>query len=74
MAFIKLKEDQLIEGKKGVDSTFIIMEKCLKNVNMNELFKIAFGFSLSKKLIESYEKEYDKVKDDKNNEFIAQIL
>ena len=74
LAFIKLKEDQLIEGKKGVDSTFIIMENCLKNVNMNELFKIAFGFSLSKKLIESYEKEYDKVKDDKNNEFIAQIL
>jgi hypothetical protein len=49
------------------------MENCLKDINMDELFKIAFGFSLSKKLIENYEKEYDKVKDDKDNEFIAQI-
>ena len=74
LAFIKLKEEELIEGKKGVDSTFIIMDNCLKDVDMNELFKVAFGFSLSKKLIENYEKEYDKVKDDKNNEFISQIL
>lgn len=41
---------------------------------MDELFKTAFGFSLSKKLIEGYEKEYEKIKDDTNNEFIAQIL
>ena len=68
-----MKEEELIEGKNGVDSTFIIMENCLKDINMDELFKIAFGFSLSKKLIENYEKEYDKVKDDKDNEFIAQI-
>ena len=73
LAFIKMKEEELIEGKNGVDSTFIIMENCLKDINMDELFKIAFGFSLSKKLIENYEKEYDKVKDDKDNEFIAQI-
>ena len=74
LAFIKLKEEELIEGKLGVDSTFIIMENCLKDVNMDELFKTAFGFSLSKKLIEGYEKEYEKIKDDTNNEFIAQIL
>ena len=74
LAFIKLKEEELIKGKKGTDSTFIIMENCLKNVNEDELFRVAFGFSLSKKLIDEYEKEYNKVKDDINNEFVAQIL
>ena len=74
LAFIKLKEEELIKGKKGTDSTFIIMENSLKNVNEDELFRVAFGFSLSKKLIDEYEKEYNKVKDDINNEFVAQIL
>ena len=74
LAFIKLKEEELTNEKNGVDSTFIIMENCLKDVDMEELFKIAFGFSLSKKLIESYEKEYEEVKNDKDNEFIAQII
>ena len=74
LAFIKLKEEELIERRSGVDSTFLIMENCLKNVNIDELWKIAFGFSISKKLIESFEKEYDKVKDDNNNEFIKQII
>ena len=74
LAFIKLKEEQLIKGENGVDSTFIIIEQCLKDVNIDELFKIAFGFSLSRKLIEDYEKEYEKVKNDNKNEFIAQII
>ena len=74
LAFIKLKEEELIERRSGVDSTFLIMENCLKNVNIDELWKIAFGFSISKKLIESFEKEYDKVKDDNNNEFIKKII
>ena len=74
LAFIKLKEEELIERRSSVDSTFLIMENCLKNVNIDELWKIAFGFSISKKLIESFEKEYDKVKDDNNNEFIKQII
>ena len=74
LAFIKLKEEELIERRRGVDSTFLIMEDCLKNVNIDELWKIAFGFSISKKLIETFEKEYDKVKDDNNNEFIKQII
>lgn len=60
-----------MEGKKGIDSTFIIMEDCLKDVNMNELFIFDIRLSLSKKLIENYEKEYNKVKDDKKNEFVA---
>ena len=73
LAFIKLKEKELIESKNGIDSTMMAMHNCLKNVNVDELFKVAFGFSLSKKLIEGYEKEYDLVKNDKKNEFIRQV-
>ena len=43
------------------------------DIDLDELFKIAFGFSISKKEIENYEKEYDKNKDNKNNEFIIQL-
>jgi len=73
LAFIKLKEKDLTDSNNGIDSTMLIMNNCLKNVNIDELFKIAFGFSLSKKLIESYEKEYDLVKNDKKNVFIRQV-
>ena len=73
LAFIKLKEEELIEGKK-VDSSLLVMANCLKNVNIDELWKIAFGFSISKKQIENYEKEYDNIKGDEENEFIKQIL
>ena len=73
LAFIKLKEKDLIESKNGIDSTILVMNNCLKNVNVDDLFKVAFGFSLSKKIIEGYEKEYDLVKNDKKNEFMVQI-
>jgi len=73
LAFIKLKEKDLVDSKSGIDSTMMVMNNCLKNVNVDELFKVAFGFSLSKKLIESYEKEYELVKNNKKNEFISQV-
>jgi hypothetical protein len=73
LAFIKLKEKDLIDSKNGIDSTMLVMNNCLKNVNVDELFKVAFGFHFSKKLIESYEKEYELVKNNKKNEFIRQV-
>jgi len=73
LAFIKLKEKDLLESKNGIDSTILVMNNCLKNVNVDDLFKVAFGFSLSKKLIEGYEKDYELVKNDKKNEFMVQV-
>ena len=73
LAFIKLKEKDLLESKNGIDSTILIMNNCLKNVNVDDLFKVAFGFSLSKKLIEGYENDYELVKNDKKNEFMIQV-
>lgn len=73
LAFLKTKEQKLVECT-GLDVLFKILKECFENVDIEELFKIAFGFHLSKKEIENIEKEYDKVKGDKNaNEFMAQL-
>jgi len=74
LAFLKLRE-QKISSCSGMDSAFKIIKKSMENIDIDidELFKIAFGFSISKKEIENYEKEYDKNKDNKNNEFIIQL-
>ena len=58
-----------------MDSAFKVIKKSMENldIDLDELFKIAFGFSISKKEIENYEKEYEINKDNKNNEFIIQL-
>ena len=74
LAFLKLKEQKITQCS-GMDSAFKVIKKSMDNleIDLDELFKIAFGFSISKKEIENYEKEYEKNKDNKNNEFIIQL-
>ena len=64
LAFLKLRE-QKISSCSGMDSAFKIIKKSMENldIDIDELFRIAFGFSISKKEIENYEKEYDKNKE-----------
>ena len=40
--------------KKIFVSIFIAVSNCCKNIDVEELFKVGFGFSLSKKEIELY--------------------
>ena len=74
LAFLKLKEQKILNCS-GMDSAFKVIKKGMENldIDIDELFKIAFGFSISKKEIENYEKEYDKNKDNKKNEFMLQL-
>jgi hypothetical protein len=74
LAFLKLKEQKIIQCS-GMDSAFKVIKKSMENleIDIDELFKIAFGFSISRKEIESYEKDYDKNKSNKKNEFILQL-
>lgn len=72
LAFLKTKEQQLLECT-GLDVLFKILKECFENVDIDKLFKIAFGYNFTKKDIANYEKEYDKVKGDKTNEFISQL-
>ena len=72
LAFLKSKENKIIECKE-MDSLFKVIKSCFENVDIEEMMKTAFGFHLSKKEIENFEKEYDKNKNNKKNEFIAQL-
>ena len=71
LALLKLKENDFVKAKKGHTLPFLV--SCLQNVDEEELFKVAFGFSISRNYIDKLEIEYEKVKNDKKNEFISQI-
>ena len=73
LAFLKLKEDEFLKAKDGLVSIMKTCNECLEHVDVENLFKVAFGFSLSRKQIEKFGNEYDKVKSDKKNEFVKQL-
>ena len=73
LAFIKIKEDEFLKAKDGVISIKNIINKSLENPDIDVLLKIVFGFSLSRNDWNKLANEYNKVKDDKNNEFVKQL-
>ena len=73
LAFLKIKEDEFLKGKDGLASIMQTLNKCYENVDIENLFKIAFGFSLSRKDLDKLGIEYDKIKNDENNEFVKQL-
>jgi len=72
IAFLKSAEKDIIECKQ-TDYFFSITKKFIENEDIDEISKIAFSLPIKKKEITFYEKEYDSVKDNKKNEFIAQL-
>ena len=73
LAFLKLKENEFLKGKDGLASIMQTINQCLENVDIENLFKIAFGFSLSRKDLDKLGKEYDKIKNNQNDEFVKQL-
>ena len=73
LAFLKLKEDKFMEGKDGLASIMPTINECTENVDIEKMFKIAFGFSISRNLINQLGDEYEKIKDDSKNEFVKQL-
>ena len=71
LALFKLSENSFCSAKKG--ETFPLLYKVQENINVEELFKVAFGFHISRNYIKECEIEYEKVKNDKNNEYMAQL-
>jgi hypothetical protein len=71
LALLKLKENDFVKAEKG--NTLPLLVSCLENVDEKELFKVAFGFRISRNYIEKLENEYEKIKNDEKNEFIAQL-
>ena len=72
LALLKLKENEFYNSEQG--NCLIILNQCTNNIDIDELFKIAFDFSLSHSYINKCEEEYEKVKNDEKNEFMAQLV
>ena len=71
--FLKLKEEKIITAKAGISGVMTAMKNILKINDVEELFKISFGFSI-RDYIKKCEEEYDKVKNDPNNEYMTLLL
>ena len=70
LAFIKNKEKEFLSAKDGILGIMNVFKTIFENVNVEDIIHIAFNFNFKRKNIKKYEDEYEKVKDDKNNEFI----
>ena len=73
LAFLKMKEKNFITNKKGIFYAMNTIKQLFDNIDVEELFKVAFSFSLRRSQITKLEKEYEENKNNKNNEFIKQL-
>ena len=73
LALLKSKENEFLKGKDGLVSIMATLNKSMENTDVENLFKIAFGFSLSRKDLDRLGNEFNKVKNEKNNEFVKQL-
>ena len=73
LAFLKLKEKAFISNKKGIFYSMNTIKLLFDNIDIDELFKVAFSFSLSRSHIKKYEEENEKNKNNKDNEFVKQL-
>ena len=73
LALLKSKENEFLKGKDGLVSIMATLNKSMENTDVENLFSIAFGFSLSRKDLDKLGNEFNKVKNEKNNEFVKQL-
>ena len=73
LAFLKMKEKAFINNKKGIFYSMNTVKQLFDDIDIDELFKVAFSFSLSRTHIQKYEQEYELNKNNQNNEFIKQL-
>ena len=72
LAFLKIREKKFLESKNMMNTLDAIHEP-IDNIDIEYLFSIAFGFHLSKNQIKKFEAEYEKNKNNENDEFMAQL-
>ena len=72
LALLKMSESKLLKADKG--EVLPIIYKCHENLNVEQLFKVAFGFNISRSYIDKCEEIFEKVKDDSENEFMQVLV
>lgn len=70
LALIKLKEEKLLACKEMEEIMMELKDIVSDDIDVEELLKIAFGFSLSRKDIKKYEDFYENNKENKEDEII----
>ena len=74
LAFLKLKESDFIKCNNDMVEICQVLKRVMQDdINVEMLFNTAFKLPLSRKHIICYEEEYERVKNDRNNEFIQQL-
>ena len=73
LAFLKMKEKNFIANKKGIFYAMNTIKQLFDDIDVEELFKVAFSFGLSRNHINKYEKEYEENKNYPDNEFMKQL-
>ena len=74
LAFLKLKEEKFLSAKGGIAGVMQVFKDILVVDDVEHIFKIAFDFPFRRKFIKHCEEEYEKVKNDKDNEFMSLLL
>ena len=72
LALLKLNETKLFKAATG--EVLPLVYKCQENINIEKLFKVAFGFNISRSFIDKCEETFEKVKDDNENEFMKVLV
>ena len=72
LAFLKLREKYFIQSN-GIMETMNALHETIDNIDVETIFNVAFGFHLSKDQIKKYEAEYEKNKNNDNDEFMSQL-
>ena len=72
LAFLKLREKYFIQSS-GIMDTMNALHETIDNIDVETIFNVAFGFHLSKDQIKKYEAEYEKNKNNDNDEFMSQL-
>ena len=74
LGFLKLKEEKLVNAKNGLIGLMTEIKELLNNVDVEELFKVSFGFSISREYIKKCEEEFNNVKDNKEHEIMKMLF
>jgi len=70
LAFIKNKEKEFLSAKEGIIGIMNVFKTIFNDIDVEEIFSIAFKFNFNRKKIKKYEDQYEKEKDNKKNEII----
>lgn len=73
LAFLKIKQYDIIRSESELSDLMNEVKRVYDGVQVDELFEEAFKLSISRKYIRQCEEQYERVKNDKNNEFVYMI-